>query len=181
MAKINNNFQTERLLIRPTDLTDAAFLVKLMNSPGWLQYIGDRQVYSEKDAIDYIKNRIAPQFDRLGYGNYTIIRKIDNEKIGSCGLYDRDGVDGIDIGYALLPQFQGKGYAFEAVNLLKNIAFNQFNLPEINAITNKESLPSQQLLKKIGLSFKTYVTLPNEEEEVMLFSSATAQNSSHSK
>ena len=94
-----------------------------MNSKGWLEYIGDRKVYSESDAIRYIKNRIAPQFERLGFGNYTIIRKADNVKIGTCGLYDREGIDGIDIGYALLPQFFGKGYAFEAVNELKNITF----------------------------------------------------------
>ncbi|MDP5121633.1 MAG: GNAT family N-acetyltransferase [Spirosomaceae bacterium] len=172
-------FQTNRLIIRPTNETDATFLVDLMNSPGWLEFIGDRQVYTESDAISYIKARITPQFDRLGYGNYTIIKKADSVKIGSCGLYDREGLAGIDIGYALLPDFQGKGYAFEAVNELKNIAFNQFNLPEIKAITNKENLPSQQLLKKIGLTFKSYIILPHEAEEILLFSSVY-QNSSHS-
>lgn len=152
-----------------------------MNSPGWLQNIGDRGVYTERDAINYIFNRITPQLEQLGYGNYTIIRKSDGEKIGSCGLYDRDGIDGIDIGFALLPQFFGKGYAFEAVNELKNLAFNEFHLNEIHAITDKENLPSQQLLKKIGLVFKSYVTLPHKAEEIMLFSLASAQNSSHSK
>jgi RimJ/RimL family protein N-acetyltransferase len=151
-----------------------------MNSPGWLRYIGDRQVYSEKDAVEYIRSQITPQFKRLGYGNYTVLRKSDEKKVGSCGLYDRDGIDGIDIGYALLPDFQGSGYAFEAVNKLKSLAFNQFGLSEIHAITNKENLPSQKLLKKIGLAFNSYITLPHRSKEIMLFS-APAQNSSHSK
>jgi RimJ/RimL family protein N-acetyltransferase len=170
MAKINPEFQTERLILRQTDISDATFLLELLNSPDWLTYIGDRQVYTQNDAGAYVKNKITPQFTRLGYGSYTIIRKEGGAKIGSCGLYDRDGIDGIDIGYALLPQFYKKGYAFEAVNELKNLAFNQFRLKEIHAITNKENLSSQRLLKKIGFSFESFVTLPPETEEIMLFS-----------
>lgn len=165
-------FQTNRLIIRPTDETDAPFLVTLMNSPGWLQYIGDRQVYSKEGAVEYIRNRITPQFERLSYGSYTVLRKSDETKIGTCGLYDRDGINGIDIGYALLPDFQGNGYAFEAVDQLKILAFNQFGLTKIHAITNKENLSSQRLLKKIGLHFDSFVTLPHQAEEVMLFSLA---------
>jgi RimJ/RimL family protein N-acetyltransferase len=143
-----------------------------MNSPGWLQYIGDRQVYSKEDAVEYIRTRITPQFERLSYGSYTVLRKSDETKIGTCGLYDRDGINGIDIGYALLPDFQGNGYAFEAVDQLKGLAFNQFGLTKIHAITNKENLSSQRLLKKIGLRFDSFVTLPHQAEEVMLFSLA---------
>lgn len=165
-------FQTNRLIIRPTDETDAPFVVTLMNSPGWLQYIGDRQVYSKEDAVEYIRTRITPQFERLSYGSYTVLRKSDETKIGTCGLYDRDGINGIDIGYALLPDFQGNGYAFEAVDQLKGLAFNQFGLTKIHAITNKENLSSQRLLKKIGLRFDSFVTLPHQAEEVMLFSLA---------
>ncbi len=174
------SFQTERLIIRPTNETDAAFLVELMNSPGWLQFIGDRQVYTETTAVQYIKEKIIPQFERLGYGNYIIIQKTDQVKIGSCGLYDREGLEGIDIGYALLPQFQGKGYAFEAVNQLKDLAFSQFNLNAIHAITIKENVVSQQLLRKLGFLFQSFVTLPHKAEEIILFS-AFAQKSSHSK
>ncbi|MFB0907452.1 MAG: GNAT family N-acetyltransferase [Spirosomataceae bacterium] len=170
MAKINPEFQTERLILRQTDISDATFLLELLNSPDWLTYIGDRQVYTQNDGVAYIKKKITPQFERLGYGSYTIIRKEDGAKIGSCGLYDRGGIDGIDIGYALLPQFYKKGFALEAVNEWKNIAFNQFGLKAIHAITNKENLSSQRLLKKMGFSFESFVTLPPETEEIMLFS-----------
>ena len=38
---------------------------------------------------------MTPQFERLGYSNYTLIRKQDNQKIGTGGLYDRLGLKGL--------------------------------------------------------------------------------------
>lgn len=46
----------------------------------------------------------------------TVIRKLDNVKIGTCGLYDREGIDGVDIGFAFLPEYEKKGFAFENAN-----------------------------------------------------------------
>jgi RimJ/RimL family protein N-acetyltransferase len=107
--------------------------------------------------------------ERLGYGTYTIIRKSDGEKVGSCGLYDRQGVKGIDIGFALLPDFEKKGYGYESVNHLKEIGFNNFKLNQISGITSKNNKGSQDLLIKIGLKFEKNIVLPNETEEILLF------------
>src|SRR5690606_16395207 len=100
------HYETERLILQPTSEDDAAFIYKLVNSPKWLANIGDRNVKSVAEAKTYIKDRITPQLEKLGYGNYTLIRKVDNIKIGSCGLYDREGLEGIDIGFALLPDYE---------------------------------------------------------------------------
>ncbi|MBL8140708.1 MAG: hypothetical protein JNM38_06350, partial [Acidobacteria bacterium] len=45
--------ETRRLVLRPFDDSDAAFIVALLNDPAFLQYIGDRQVRSLADASDY--------------------------------------------------------------------------------------------------------------------------------
>ncbi|MBN2236175.1 MAG: GNAT family N-acetyltransferase, partial [Bacteroidales bacterium] len=132
-------FETERLLIRPTSVEDAEFIFELVNSPKWLQYIGDQNVKTIESAVEYIHLKITPQLNRLGYSNYTIIRKSDQTKIGTCGLYDRDGLEGIDIGFAFLPNFENQGYAFEATNKLKEAAIQEFGLQEINAITTKDN------------------------------------------
>lgn len=102
----HKEFETERLFLRPTSDADAKFIFALMNNPTWIQHIGDRNITSFESAKDYILSRMLPQLGKLGYGNYTITRKTDNLKIGSCGLYDREGLDGIDIGFALLPEFE---------------------------------------------------------------------------
>jgi RimJ/RimL family protein N-acetyltransferase len=162
-------FETERLIIRPTTEEDAVFLFELMNTPKWIDNIGDRNVKSIKDARVYVRNKITPQLERLGYSNYTVIRKSDGVKLGVCGLYDRDGLDGIDIGFAFLPQFEKKGYAFEAVSELKNAAVHIFNISQISAITTSENIESQKLLEKIGFGFVSLTKIPNDDEELLLY------------
>lgn len=155
-------FQTERLLIKPTSLEDAEFLLTLLNTPSWLQFIGDRYVKTLEDAKGYIRNRILPQFQELGYSNYTIMRKEDGTKVGTVGLYDREGVEGIDIGFALLPEYEGKGYAQEA-------AFTTFELLRLSAITTKNNEKSKKLLERLGFQSIGLIDLKNDGEALLLY------------
>lgn len=162
-------FETERLLIKPTSEGDAEFIYQLINTPKFIKYIGDRDIKSIESANDYIKTKMLPQLKRLGYSNYTIFRKSDHIKIGTCGLYDREGIAGIDLGFAFLPGYEGKGYAFESANRLKQAAFEEFEIKEIKAITSKENISSQRLLDKLGLEMTGTIILPNEDEELLLY------------
>ncbi len=162
-------FQSERLLIRPTNLEDIDFIIELVNTPKWLKYIGNRCVLNESDATEYIQNKVISQFKRLGYGNYTLIRKEDGVKVGSAGLYDREGLTGVDIGFALLPQYEKLGYAFESSCIVRDAAFANFNLDYIGAITTKDNKDSQALLERLGLSFWKNINLPNDDEELQFF------------
>lgn len=165
----NKHYETKRLELKPTDESDAQFVLELMNTPKWHKFIGDRNVYSVDDAIAYIAEKMTPQFDRLGFGNYTVIRKSDGLKIGSCGLYDREGLEGVDIGFGFLPEYEKQGYALESALKIKELAFNEFGLKTISAITSKENIPSQKLLEKLGLNYIKAMTLPNSDEEIMLY------------
>ena len=162
-------FETERLLLKPTSLADAEFIFELMNTPKWIEYIGDRNVKTIESAKAYIANKMMPQLQRLGYSNYTILRKSDDAKIGTCGLFDREGLEGIDIGFAFLPEYEKKGYAIEATNKLKDMAFNEFEIPELSAITAKNNGASQALLEKLGLKRSGTTKLPNDDEVVLVF------------
>lgn len=146
--------ETTRLLLKPTSIEDAKFIFELMNSEGWIRFIGERNVNSEKDAEDYIKTKMLPQFEKYGYGNNTIIRKTDQVKLGSCGMYLRPGMEGADIGFALLPEFIGQGYAYEASKALLDYSVEILKLPLIQAITTKDNIASQSLILKLGLKFK---------------------------
>lgn len=162
-------FETERLILLPTLEEDATFIFELLNMPKWGEYIGDRNIKTVEDAKNYIKIKMLPQLNKLGYGNYTLIRKADNSKIGTCGLNDREGCDGVDIGFALLPDYEKKGYAFESAIKLINVAFNELGLNKINAITSRNNLTSQTLLEKLGLKLNGVTNLPGEKEEVLLY------------
>ena len=125
---------------------------------------------SVEEAKAYIKDRMTPQLEKLGYGNYTLIRKLDNTKIGTYGLYDREGLEGIDIGFALLPAYENMGFGFESASKLKDVGINVFNIKLISAITTKENIASQKLIEKLGLKFIKIVKIPNDEEELLLYS-----------
>lgn len=164
-----NSFETERLVLRPTSIEDAQFIFELMNSPKWLAYIGDRGVNSKEDAEEYIKARMLPQFERLGYGNYTVTRKEDDHQLGTCGLYDREGLEGVDIGFAFLPGFENQGYGYESASLLRDAAFSKFGLKKLNAITVMENFASQKLLEKLGLEFVELIKLEGDDEKLMFY------------
>ena len=166
---MHREFETERLWIRPTQEQDADLIYQLMNTPKFLQYVGDRNIHSLEDAEKYIQLKMLPQLHTLGYSSYSLLTKADGAKIGTCGLYNREGVDGIDIGFGLLPPYEGLGYAYEASRRLMKAAFEEFDIEEIKAITSKENISSQRLLEKLGLEMVGTTILPNEEEEILLY------------
>jgi RimJ/RimL family protein N-acetyltransferase len=163
--------ETQRLFLRPTNTEDAEFLLELMNSPKWIKNIGDRKVRTIQDSINYIESKIKSQQERLGFSNYTVIRKTDQAKIGTCGLYDREGLEGVDIGFAFLPQYEKMGYAYESASKMMELGIQHFGLKKISAITITENIDSQRLIEKLGLKFDKRIKLPNDEEELLLYSS----------
>lgn len=165
----HKTFDTERLHLRPAALEDAHFILQLLNTPKWLQYIGDRNVKSLEDAKKYIEERMFPQLERLGFGNYTVIRKEDGVKLGCCGIYDREGLEGVDIGFSFLPEYEKRGYAYEAALCVKDAAFTVFNLEKMGAITLKENRGSIKLLEKLGLQFKKMIQLGEDPEELCYY------------
>lgn len=162
-------FESERLVLKPTIENDAELIFALMNTPKFIRYVGDRNISSIDDAEDYIRTKMLPQLEDLGYSSYTIFRKSDHSKVGTCGLYKREGIDGVDIGFGLLPEHEGFGYAFESANRILQAAYEDFGITEIKAITSKENFASQKLLDKLGLERIGTTKLPNEEEEILLY------------
>jgi len=163
------SFETPRLLLEPLTTSDAIHLLELMNTPKWLKNIGDRKVYTVEDAANYITQKITPQFERLGFGNYKVVRKSDGQFLGNCGLYDREGLEGVDIGFAFLPAYEKKGYAFEAAQKLRDEGFSRFGISTISAITIPSNKASQNLLEKLGLTFVKMIQLPDDDEELMYY------------
>lgn len=162
-------YETERLILRPMSLEDAGFILDLYNRPKFIQFIGDRNLKTVTDAEDYIKNRFLPQFEKLGYGNYVMITKEGNHKIGGVGIFEREGLDVVDIGFSLLDEFEGKGFAYEAAVKIKSAVISGFGLKKISAITTKDNFSSQKLIEKLGLKFIRFVMIPNDPEELMYY------------
>ncbi len=164
-----NSYETERLILKPAEVQDANFFLELYNMPSFIQYIGDRNLRTKEDAENYITSRFIPQIEKLGFGNYVVILKEDHTKIGAVGIFEREGLDVLDIGFSFLEKYEGKGYAYESANKLKEVAATDFGVHKISAITTKDNFSSQKLIERLGLKFQKMVTIPNDDAELMYY------------
>ncbi|PWI30030.1 RimJ/RimL family protein N-acetyltransferase [Flavobacteriaceae bacterium LYZ1037] len=162
--------ETNRLIISKITLDDANFFLELVNTPNWIKYIGDRQIKTLKQAQQAIKNGHLKSYQTYGFGFYKLQLKEENNKnIGTCGLIKRESLEHVDIGFAMLPEYEGKGFGFEASQTILNLAKEKFNLDKIVAITLPTNTNSIKLLEKLGLSFEKRVKPFEDDEELLLF------------
>lgn len=161
--------ETEQLILQPVKMEDAEFILELYNSPNFIKFIGDRNLRTVEDAENYIKEKFLPHVEKYGFGSYVIVTKSNTKKIGNVGIYVRDGLDAPDIGFSFLPEFERKGYGFEASKKLMEIAFSEFDLKKISAITTKENIASQKLIEKLGLKYLKIVRLPDDPEDLLYY------------
>lgn len=163
--------ETDRLIIRWLTIEDAAFILELVNDPSWLRFIGDRGVRALEDARNYILKGPVEMYGRLGFGLYLVELKDEGVPIGTCGLIKRDSLKDVDIGFAFLPSFRGRGYAYEAASAVLAYGKNTLGLERIVAIVSPGNDRSIRLLEKLGLQFEQRVQL-SERDEVKLFAPA---------
>jgi len=152
--------ETERLELYQLTLSDDAFIYELVNSPGWLQFIGDRNVYSPEDAKRYIREVHLDMYQKHGFGLWRMNLRSTGAAIGLCGLLKRPFLEHADIGFASLPQYYRQGYTFEAGQAVLAYAFRQLKLPAITAITSPDNDPSRELLTKLDLNYQREEELP---------------------
>ena len=156
--------ETERLKLRQLEIDDTEFIVELVNTPGWLKFIGDRNIKTTEDAIRYLQNGPMKSYQENGFGLWLVELKEDTKPIGMCGLLKRDWLEHPDIGFAFLPEFSGMGYAFEMALATVNYAKNKLELATLSAITVPSNEKSIQLLEKISFVFVKTVSDPNNTE-----------------
>jgi ribosomal-protein-alanine N-acetyltransferase len=161
--------ETERLIISEISIEDAPFFYDLVNDPEWIQFIGDRNVKTIADAENYLSTKIIPSYKKNGFGFYLVSIKSKNLPIGISGLIDRDGLEYIDVGYALLPEFRSKGYAFEATKAVLTFAKNDLQIDPIIAITNVDNKKSCKLLERLGLRFDKIIQLEDDAVKCRLY------------
>ena len=161
--------ETERLVLRRLSSDDAEFILELLNQPSFLQYIGDKGVRNNDDAINYIQTGPVASYERFGFGLYLVELKDTAVPIGICGLLKRDTLPDVDVGFAFLPDYWSRGYAFEAAAAVMNYGKEVLGLRRIVAITSLDNEASIRLLEKIGLKFERLIKLAEDQPEVRLF------------
>ncbi|MFN2453379.1 MAG: GNAT family N-acetyltransferase [Pyrinomonadaceae bacterium] len=164
--------ETERLILRRLTVEDGEFILELLNDPAWLRFIGDKGVRTLDDARNYILQSPVAMYERLGFGLYLTELKNEGVPIGICGLIKRDSLEDVDIGFAFLPKFWGKGYAYESAAAVMAYGKRTFGLNRIVAITTPDNYDSAKLLEKLGFRFERMLKLSDDSAEIRLFASA---------
>lgn len=159
--------ETTRLKLCYMGAEDAPFMLNLLNTPAYYKYIGDRNVRNIADAENYILNGPVKSYEKNGFGYYVVKLRNDESPVGICGLVKRDALENVDIGFAFLPEHEGKGFGFESASALMHWANQTQGLKKIVGITLENNLPSIRLLEKMGLTFDKKIMM--EEEELLLY------------
>lgn len=160
---------TERLTLRELTEEDAGFMLKLLNEPSFLRFIGDRGVRTVEDARRYLREGPISSYKRLGFGLYLVELRDAQTPIGICGLVKREALDDVDIGFAFLPAFWSKGYAFESAAAVMRYAQDVIGLNRIAAIVSPDNDRSIGVLNKLGLRFERLITWPEDGSELKLY------------
>ncbi|PTS99642.1 GNAT family N-acetyltransferase [Pedobacter sp. HMWF019] len=161
---MSDTLTTERLLIEKLSPGDSEFILALLNTPGWLKFIGDRNIKTLSDAEAYVQRTIdSPTIQ------YWVVKKAaDSTPAGVVSFIKKDYLDHHDIGYAFHPDFSNLGYAYEAVKaVLEELSKNPL-YPVILATVAPDNEPSIRLLEKLGL--KREHQLEVEGRTLLLFS-----------
>lgn len=167
MKFLLDGHQTERLIFRKIQETDY---------DQWVEFFKDPQT-----SIHWIEEKETPEiectkwynkqwwrYDNGKGGMNALIEKESGKLIGHCGLLVQtvDGIEELEIGYSLLPEFWSKGYASEAARLCRDVAFNKNfteSLISIISVTNK---PSENVVLKNGMRLDKATTYHNNKVNI---------------
>jgi RimJ/RimL family protein N-acetyltransferase len=155
--------ETERLVLREFAAEDAQFVLRLVNEPSFLRYIGDRGVRTLDDARRYLTDGPLAGYARDGHGLMRVVRKADGAGIGMCGVLKRDTLPEPDIGFSFFPEYWSQGYALESAGAVMGHARGTLRLGRILAITTKDNEPSMRLLGRLGFRFDRMIAFNAEE------------------
>ncbi len=155
---MQNRINTKRLHLDLLTLEDHDFILSLVNSKGWIKFIGDRNVHSKDEAIAYISKIRNTQ--NLFY--WVVSMKEENTPVGIISFLKRSYLDHFDIGFAFLPEFTGYGYAYEAANEVLLMVSKYPAYDPVLATTIPQNVNSIKLLNKLGLHFEKEIEVENE-------------------
>jgi RimJ/RimL family protein N-acetyltransferase len=161
--------ETERLILRPLTAEDAAFVLAVLNDPGYLANIADRGVRTVEDAAAYIGSAQVFRYGPDGLGFNVVELRETGEPVGICGLVKRDTLDDLDVGYAILEPFSGYGYAREAGAAALAHALGPLGLARVVAITSPENAGSRRVLERIGMRYEGLLEVPGYDSVSCLY------------
>ncbi len=155
------DLDSERLLLRRLTIEDADAVFELQSNPEVMKYVPRPLAQTKDEALEHIKMINSKIEDNTGI-NWVITMKGNPKMIGIIGHYKlQPDNHRAEIGYMLLPQFQGVGITTEAVRIAVNYGFKKMHLNSIEAVIDPQNIASEIVLQKNGFVKEAHI-LENE-------------------
>lgn len=155
---MNLILETDRLILRPLELSDAEAMFAMDNNPKVHQYLWQtptQEIAETLKIIEYVRS----QYERNNIGRFATILKETGKFIGWTGIKfiddhtENGNTNFYDYGYRLSEEFWGKGFATETSYAWLDYGFKVMNIDKMNAYTHFDNGASNHILKKIGMQF----------------------------
>lgn len=152
------NIETKRLLLKCVEQIDREFIFEEFQSDYINRYLYDEEPMTYIEQADNLIEFFSMNEPR-NQNRWVLIKKDENIKMGTCGfhLWDRNK-NTVEIGFELMPQYNGKGFMTEAVEALIEFARTKMLLNKIIAVVSIDNRRCKRLLEKFGF------TIVNQEE-----------------
>lgn len=151
------NLQTNRLLLRPLQESDAPALLTIFSDEKVMQYWST----PPWDSIEIAQAPIARVLKAMAEGTSIrlgIERAKDHALIGTVSLFDlNEQCRRAEIGYGMAHSAWGKGYMNEALSALLDFGFTQLNLNRVEADIDTRNIASVKSLERLGFSREGYL------------------------
>lgn len=158
-------FETERLTVRHYTKDDSYNFFLLNGDEEIMRYI--RPAKSREDSDAYLLEVIEKYEHHPGEGRWAAVDKVTNGFIGSFAFIPIENTDKMQLGYSLLKQNWGKGYATELTLAGLQYVFTKTSLTEIFGVTETPNVVSQKVLLKAGFTLQD--TFKEDEKELLRF------------
>lgn len=163
---MNLKLETERLILRPVELSDVEGMFLLDSNPNVHKYLGNHPIKSIEESIGYIES-LQNQYKKNGIGRFAVILKESGDFIGWSGIKyiteeENNHINFYEIGYRLREEFWGKGFAYESAKAWFDYAFNELKVDNLYASAHIDNIGSRKILEKIGLKLKNEFIWNNE-------------------
>lgn len=146
--------RSNRIILREMLESDIENLHRMDSNPNVMRYIRDGSIRSKEESHKNLSTMIAYYEQHPGLGIWAALDMTTNRFVGFALLVPLDGTEDIQIGYRLLEEEWGKGYATECTQALLHYAFAQLHLRRVVAIAIPENIASLHVLEKAGMKYE---------------------------
>ncbi len=157
------------LHIRKLCISDAGFILTLLNQDSWIRFIGNRNIHNLAAARDFIEQGPCRDYANLGFGIYLVESKHTGLPIGLVGFLKRSYLQSPDIGFAISEEYMEQGYGFSASSLLMKYGYAITQSEVIYATVKSENNACKNLLSKLGFIYVKPLLIESELEELDLY------------